>query len=107
RDGGEADRRVREGGGGSAREGEEPPGRDLKRPPLRPVRDEFDDPLSDPLVQNDASAHELDEDRDPDPDERSGEDVGRPMEAEVDAAQTDEDRERDSRGSGPPSESQG
>src|SRR5207245_958105 len=83
------------------REGERPARRDLGGLPPRPVRDEFDDPLADPLVEDDASARELDEDRDPDPDERSREDVRGPVQTEIDAAYADEGRKRDRGTAGP------
>ena len=71
------------------------------------MRDEFHDPLADSLVEDDASAHEFDEDRDSDSDERAGEDVRGPVETEVDAAQADEGRKRHGGAPGPPSEPQG
>src|SRR2546427_5822831 len=106
RDGGEADRRLRQGGGGSAREGERAAGRELSGFPPRPMWNALADPLADWLVQHDASAPELPEERHSDPDERADEDVGGPVESEVDAAQTDEGRERHRGAPGPPAESQ-
>src|SRR5207249_5049395 len=67
----------------------------------------FHDPLSDSLVPHDAPARELDEDRHPDPDECADEDVGGPVETQIDAAQADEGRERHRGAPGPPPESQG
>ena len=71
------------------------------------MRDEFHDPLADSLVEDDASAHEFDEECHPDPDERADEDVGGPVETEVDAAQADKGRKCHGGAPGPPSEPQG
>src|SRR5205814_8355326 len=78
---------------GTPREGEGPP--DLSRSTPK-VRDGLDDPSADPLVEANAAAHILDQKCEGDPDARTTEDVGRPVQAEVDAAEAREDR-RDAR----------
>src|SRR5438034_4429996 len=88
RDGDEALAPAGEVDRGTPAEGEGVPDLGRSTPEMR---DRLDDPSTDPLVDVRAAAHILDQKGEANPDDRASEDVGRPVQTEVDAAEPRQD----------------